>query len=113
MNVSRKNRTQFSNRRALYPANRFGCLDRELSQRVVKSLYECHFSSLRNLDVESNQGAVTLAGEVDSFYEKQIAMASCLHVEGVASIVDRIVVSLTLKETWVARCTLDSAPRQK
>lgn len=35
-------------------------------------------------------GTVTLTGQVQSYYEKQVAMTSCQHVAGVLLIIDEI-----------------------
>ena len=68
--------------------------DDDVRQRVSRFLNSRHFPAFRNLDIEVEHGAVTLSGNVQSYYEKQIAMTSCQHVAGVLSLIDEIVVEL-------------------
>jgi len=68
--------------------------DDDVRQRVSRFLNSRHFPTFRNLDIEVEHGAVTLSGNVQSYYEKQIAMTSCQHVAGVLSLIDEIVVEL-------------------
>lgn len=63
-------------------------------QRVSSFLRSRHFPAFRNFKIEVDRGAVTLTGEVHSYYEKQIAMKSCKNVAGVVSLIDEIVVQL-------------------
>lgn len=64
--------------------------DDDVRQRVSRFLYSQHFPAFRNLDIVVEHGAVTLTGEVQSYYEKQVAMTSCQHVAGVLSLIDEI-----------------------
>ena len=64
--------------------------DDEVRQRVSRFLYSRHFPAFRNLGVVVEHGAVTLTGQVQSYYEKQVAITSCQHVAGVLSLVDEI-----------------------
>ena len=66
--------------------------DDAVQQRVYRFLASLHFPVFRTFDVEVTQGAVTLTGQVRSYYEKQIAMTSCQAVAGVLSLIDRIAV---------------------
>ncbi len=72
---------------------RFEYRDEDVLQRVSNFLGSRHFPAFRNLDVSVSEGTVTLAGNVCSYYEKQVAITSCQHVAGVMSLVDEIVVS--------------------
>ena len=56
--------------------------DQELQRRVVGELAEKNRPSLRRLAVQVQQGIVTLTGCVASFYEKQLAIHSCVAVAG-------------------------------
>ena len=67
--------------------------DDDLRQRVSSFLRSRHFPAFRGLQVGAQDGAVTISGEVCSFYEKQVALDSCRRVAGVLSMVDQIVVS--------------------
>lgn len=66
--------------------------DDEVCRRVSTFLHSRHFPAFRHLDISVEHGAVTLTGEVQSYYEKQIAMTSCQHVVGVLSLNDEICV---------------------
>jgi osmotically-inducible protein OsmY len=67
--------------------------DTDVKTRVANFLNSRHFANLRGLTVECRHGAVTVAGNVDSFYEKQVALNSCRRVAGVLSLIDRIEVN--------------------
>ena len=81
--------------------------DDDVCRRVSSFLYSRHFPAFRNLDITVEHGAVTLAGEVQTYYEKQIAMTSCQHVVGVLSLNDEICVRAELdtvtKATLIAK----------
>ena len=64
--------------------------DDDVQLRVSRFLNSRHFSNFLELDVRVRHGQVTISGEVDSFYEKQVAMTSCQRVAGVLALVDRI-----------------------
>jgi len=64
--------------------------DEDVCRRVSRFLYSQHFPAFRTLQVEVVHGAVTLTGQVRSYYEKQVAMRSCQHVVGVLSLIDEI-----------------------
>ena len=68
--------------------------DQELQFRVKSFLSSRHFPGFEMLEVSARNGAVTLSGKVDSFYEKQIAISSCQRVAGVLELIDRIKVSV-------------------
>ena len=77
--------------------------DDDVRQRVSRFLYSRHFPAFRNLDIVVQHGAVTLTGEVQSYYEKQVAITSCQHVEGVLSLIDEI----DVQGETVVRCDKD------
>lgn len=64
--------------------------DDDVQVRVSRFLNSRHFSNFLDLDVRVLNGKVTISGEVDSYYEKQVAMTSCQRVAGVLSLEDRI-----------------------
>ena len=64
--------------------------DDDVKNRVSKFLYSRHFPAFRNLEIMVTHGTVTLTGQVQSYYEKQVAMTSCQHVAGVLLIIDEI-----------------------
>lgn len=66
--------------------------DHELKRRVMNYLAGRHMPALRHLEVEADNGTVTLRGRVRSFYEKQLCQHCCQRVAGVIRMVDDIVV---------------------
>jgi osmotically-inducible protein OsmY len=64
--------------------------DHDLERRVVNYLAERHVPGLRHLEVEAQNGIVTLRGRVQSFYEKQLCQAICRRVAGVVRYVDDV-----------------------
>ena len=68
--------------------------DEDVQQRVSRFLTSRHFPTFRNLVVDVEHGAVTLSGQVDSYYEKQVALNSCQRVAGVLALIDDIDVQL-------------------
>ena len=64
--------------------------DCDVQSRVQSFLRSRHFPTFQELDVDVHNGAVTLSGEVQSYYEKQVALNSCRRVAGVLTLVDEI-----------------------
>jgi hypothetical protein len=64
--------------------------DRELEQRIVASLQNHHVPSLHKVQVEVHQGVVTLRGEVNSFYAKQLTQHSARRVAGDSRVIDEL-----------------------
>ena len=64
--------------------------DRDLERRVANYLASSHVPGLRHLEVEAENGVVTLRGRVHSFYEKQLCQAFCRRVAGVVRYVDNV-----------------------
>ncbi len=67
--------------------------DVEIQRLVVVHLAEKNRPSLRRLAVEVHQGMITLRGSVTSFYEKQLAIHSCVCVAGCGHLVDAVQVA--------------------
>jgi osmotically-inducible protein OsmY len=67
--------------------------DQEIQRRVVGQLAEKNRPSLRRLAVQVHQGIITLSGSVTSFYEKQLAIHSCVAVAGRGRLVDAVQVA--------------------
>ena len=67
--------------------------DLEIQRRVVVHLAEKNRPSLRRLAVKVHQGTITLSGCVTSFYEKQLAIHSCVVVAGCGRLVDAMQVA--------------------
>lgn len=66
--------------------------DRDLERRVVNYLWSKHVASLRHVNVEADNGVITVSGQVRSFYEKQLVSHCCRRVAGVVSMVDDVAV---------------------
>ncbi len=64
--------------------------DDDIGIRVKSFLFTRHFPSFRELEIEVENGTVTLRGFVNSYYEKQVALNSCKRVPGVLITVDQI-----------------------
>lgn len=67
--------------------------DGEIERRVVGQLADKNRPSLRRLVVQVDHGMVTLRGCVLSFYEKQLAIHSCLSVTGQGGLIDAVEVA--------------------
>ena len=67
--------------------------DLEIQRLVVVHLAEKNRPSLRRLAVQVQHGMVTLSGSVTSFYEKQLAIHSCVAVAGCGRLVDAVQVA--------------------
>jgi osmotically-inducible protein OsmY len=70
--------------------------DRDLESRVRRFLAGMHHRSLTGLKIEAQNGAVTMKGQLGSFYEKQLALAGCRRVAGVVHIHEEIEVAPTM-----------------
>lgn len=70
--------------------NRIGFSDRDVRFRVESYLNSKHFPSFRSLDVQVEQGIVTLTGSVENFHERQVALHTCMRVAGVLEMVDQV-----------------------
>ena len=66
--------------------------NKELQQRVVLHLASCR-PELCGIEVVVEDGAVTLRGELPTFFLRQVAIERTRRVAGVRSIVDRIEVA--------------------
>lgn len=66
--------------------------DRQLEDRLQSALRRQSFWALRNVQVTASEGRVTLAGEVPTFYARQVCQETCRHVPGVVQIVDNVTV---------------------
>ncbi len=67
-------------------------LDDALRQRVVSYLDARDPRAFRGLRIDVQHGAVTLSGKLRTFYERQVAVASCHNVVGLLAIIDRLTV---------------------
>ncbi len=64
--------------------------DIELKRRILNFLHQRHVPSLRAIEVDVQDGVVTMRGKVNSFYHKQLCLNCCQRVAGVVQVVDEI-----------------------
>jgi osmotically-inducible protein OsmY len=64
--------------------------DKDLERRVKNFLSRQHFPALRSVQVESDNGVVTIRGRLTSFHERQLCINCCQRVAGVARLNDQI-----------------------
>jgi osmotically-inducible protein OsmY len=74
---------------AILPCER----DSDLRRRIVNFLHQRHVPSLRTIEVDVQEGVVTMRGGVESFYHKQLCLNCCQRVAGVVRLVDEIQVN--------------------
>ena len=67
--------------------------DPEIQQQVVVQLAQQNRPALRRLAVQVQHGVITLTGCVQSFYEKQLAIHTCVSVAGRGRMVDAVQVA--------------------
>ena len=65
----------------------------ELEDRVQSAIQSNPFVGRRKLRFETDQGRVILRGEVDSFFQKQMAQEALRGLDGVKAIENRLVVN--------------------
>jgi hypothetical protein len=68
--------------------------NRELCRRVINYLVARHVPGARWLEIEADQGVVTLRGVVRSFYQKQLCTHCCQRVAGVIRVRDELEVAI-------------------
>ena len=61
-----------------------------LKIRLVDALNGRQISSLRDLTIHVCESDVTVAGEVDSYYHRQVAVNACLNTWGMIKLIDQI-----------------------
>jgi len=62
----------------------------DLEQRVRQFLSSANIPALRHIGVQINGNTVVLSGYVQTFYEKQMAIAFARRVAGVVDVIDSI-----------------------
>ena len=67
----------------------------ELCQNRIQLLLQGARPEFRNLRITSDRGTITLAGQVRSFYLRQLAIRCCQQVVGVFHINDQLQVGAT------------------
>jgi hypothetical protein len=77
--------------------NSFLEVDQLLARRVSNFLAGQHMPALRAITVEARNGAVTLRGNVRTFFEKQLSHHSAKRVAGVKQVIDEIEVAWPTK----------------
>ena len=66
----------------------------DLIRRVRNFLSQQGVNSAHHLNIEVNDGTVTLHGRVSSFYERQLCISCCQRIAGVARFIDNLTVVL-------------------
>ena len=61
-----------------------------LKLRLVDGLNGKQITTLRDLTVHVYEGEVTVTGEVDSYYHRQVAINVCLNTWGLVKLIDQI-----------------------
>ena len=64
-----------------------------LDHRVFSALKESPYLAGRKLRIETNEGRVVLRGEVNSFYQKQMAQEALRRVDGIEMIENHLEVN--------------------
>ena len=83
-------RSQNTNSPARLPRPAPAELDDDLAQRVRLFLASSNIPALRHLSVEVEKDTVLLRGQVQTYYEKQLAVEFSRRVAGVIRVVDWI-----------------------
>jgi osmotically-inducible protein OsmY len=63
-------------------------VDRQVACQIAARLVETGRNSLARLTVEVRPGRIALRGQVQTFYEKQLAIQTCLMVAGGEWLID-------------------------
>lgn len=66
--------------------------DRQLEERLAVALKHRSYWALRGVIVTARGGLVTLAGQVPTFYARQVCQQACRQIAGVERIVDNVTV---------------------
>ncbi len=69
---------------------RIDFFDDDVQWRVESYLGRQHFPGIRGLEVQVDDGVVTVTGQVDNFHQRQVAVNACRRVAGVLKLVDEI-----------------------
>jgi osmotically-inducible protein OsmY len=67
-------------------------VDHDLEQRIRSFFAGRNYPALQNLDINVQQGTVVISGNVDTFYEKQLATNCCQRVAGVLHVFNHVAV---------------------
>ncbi|MCL6504909.1 MAG: BON domain-containing protein [Pirellulales bacterium] len=70
--------------------------------RLRMALAESHYSALRSITCRVVCGEATLEGDLESYYQKQVAQAIAARVPGVVRVHNRIQVKLAQPDRWYA-----------
>ena len=68
-------------------------IDNELAKQIQTTLATHPHLAQRQLTLEANRGHVVLRGEVNSYFQKQMAQEAVRHVEGVERIENQLEVT--------------------
>jgi len=70
--------------------NRAQQLDDQFEEKVSSALRQNPHLQTRNLRFEATEGHVTLRGQVNSWYQKQMAQESLLQLEGISRVENQL-----------------------
>lgn len=70
--------------------NRALQLDDQFEEKVSSALRQNPHLQTRNLRFEATEGRVTLRGQVNSWYQKQMAQESLLRLEGISRVENQL-----------------------
>ena len=70
--------------------NRAQQLDDQFEEKVSSALRQNPHLQTRNLRFEATEGRVTLRGQVNSWYQKQMAQESLLRLEGISRVENQL-----------------------
>jgi osmotically-inducible protein OsmY len=67
--------------------------DQELPTRITSALRSSPYRALHAVEAEVTRGQVLLRGQVRSYYEKQLAQAAVMRIDGVRSLKNEVQVA--------------------
>lgn len=70
--------------------NRAQLLEDQFEEKVSSALRQNPHLQTRNLRFEATEGRVTLRGQVNSWYQKQMAQESLLRLEGISRVENQL-----------------------
>lgn len=76
-----------------------GTADRHVAHQIAARLVETGRSTLGRLTVDVRPGRIALRGQVQTFYEKQLAIQTCLMVAGGEWLIDAAEVAVRTPPT--------------
>lgn len=72
------------------PTHSINAASQELQQRVALNLQSRQLTSGGRVRIEAQHGTVTLSGQVQTFYQRQLIFAATRKVAGVTKVIDQL-----------------------